>query len=205
MIDERAKLYRGTSARERQAARREQLIRAAITVYGATGYRNATVKTVCETAGLTERYFYESFANSEALLIASFEAVNATYGQAIDAATREELAPEARVRAMLRAYYAALQADPASARVFIVEIGGISPAVDAVARQALRRFADRLTAAWGAETSAIGEIVRVGVVGAIIHIALAWIANGFRWPLQDVVDKAFRICAVMTDARPRKD
>lgn len=200
MTDQRPKLYRGTSARQRQAARRERLIRAAIAVYGATGYRNATVKAVCEAAGLTERYFYESFANSEALLIASFDAVNAAFGQAIDAATREQRDPEAHVRAMLRAYYAALQAEPASARVFIVEIGGISPAVDAVAKQALRRFADRLAAAWGAETPAISEIVRAGVVGAIIHIALAWIANGYRWPLQDVVDKAFRICAVMTDA-----
>ena len=197
MTEERPKLYRGTSARERQAARREQLVRAAIAVYGATGYRNATIKAVCEAAGLTERYFYESFASSEALLIASFEAVNAAFGQAIDAAIREERDPEARVRAMLRAYYAALQAAPTSARVFIVEIGGISPAVDAAARQALRRFADRLAAAWGMEAAA-SEIVSVGVIGAIIRIAFAWIASDYGWPLQDVIDAAFRICAVMT-------
>jgi AcrR family transcriptional regulator len=41
-----------------------------------SGYRNTTVKAVCEAAGLTERYFYESFANSEALLVAAFDTVS---------------------------------------------------------------------------------------------------------------------------------
>src|SRR5882757_8998724 len=68
--------YRGSSAEERRAQRREQFLRAAVRVYGEEGYRRATVRAVCEAAGLTERYFYESFANSEALLVASFEAVN---------------------------------------------------------------------------------------------------------------------------------
>ena len=46
-------------------------------VYGERGYRNATVKAVCDSAGLTERYFYESFANSEALLCRILPAVTA--------------------------------------------------------------------------------------------------------------------------------
>jgi AcrR family transcriptional regulator len=40
---------------ERRAQRRSQLIAAAIQVYGEIGYRQATVKAVCEAAGLTER------------------------------------------------------------------------------------------------------------------------------------------------------
>lgn len=65
-----ARRYRGADADERRAQRRDQLIAAAVQVYGERGYQNATVKAVCEAAGLTERYFYESFANSEALLLA---------------------------------------------------------------------------------------------------------------------------------------
>src|ERR1700751_6355680 len=68
--------YGGHSTEERRRARRERLIEAATRVYGEVGYRNATVKAVCEAAGLTERYFYESFANSEALLVAAFETVS---------------------------------------------------------------------------------------------------------------------------------
>src|ERR1700741_2572051 len=68
--------YGGHSTEERRLARRERLIEAATRVYGELGYRNTTVKAVCEAAGLTERYFYESFANSEALLVAAFETVS---------------------------------------------------------------------------------------------------------------------------------
>ncbi len=41
----------------------------------AEGYRHATAKAVCAAAGLTERYFYESFANGEELLRHCFLAV----------------------------------------------------------------------------------------------------------------------------------
>src|ERR1700754_2671567 len=76
MTTARARNYAGLSAQERRLARRERLIEGAIRAYGELGYRNTTVKAVCEAAGLTERYFYESFANSEALLVAAFETVS---------------------------------------------------------------------------------------------------------------------------------
>ena len=73
-----ARSYRGQSQEQRRAERRSRLVAGAIAVYGERGYHQATVKAVCEAAGLTERYFYESFANSEALLIDSYNTV--TYG-----------------------------------------------------------------------------------------------------------------------------
>src|SRR6201988_5559819 len=76
MTTARARNYAGLSADERRLAGRERLIEGAIRAYGELGYRNTTVKAVCEAAGLTERYFYESFANSEALLVAAFETVS---------------------------------------------------------------------------------------------------------------------------------
>src|SRR2546421_10541252 len=76
MTTARARNYAGLSAEERRLARRERLIEGAIRAYGELGYRNTTVKAVCEAAGLTERYFYESFANSEALLVAAFDTVS---------------------------------------------------------------------------------------------------------------------------------
>ena len=81
-----ARRYRGAEAEERRAQRRGQLIAAAVQVYGERGYQNATVKAVCKAAGLTERYFYESFANSEALLLASFQTVTDLLLQKIELA-----------------------------------------------------------------------------------------------------------------------
>src|SRR5215212_10332014 len=60
--------WRGRSASERTAERRERLIEAALEVFGSRGYSASTVRDVCREAGLTERYFYESFPNREALL-----------------------------------------------------------------------------------------------------------------------------------------
>src|SRR5437667_11592958 len=85
-----ARRYRGAEAEERRAQRRAQLVAAAVQVYGERGYRNATVKAVCEAAGLTERYFYESFANSEALLLASFQTVTHRLLQALARAAEVE-------------------------------------------------------------------------------------------------------------------
>ena len=68
---------------------------AAIAIYGVVGYRNAPVKAICERAKLTERYFYESFQNSEALLIA-------TYRHVTDAIL-EDMAAAARTAQTVRA------------------------------------------------------------------------------------------------------
>ena len=93
--------YRGQSQEQRRAERRARLIEGAIAVYGERGYHQATVKAVCEAAGLTERYFYESFANSEALLIDSYNTV--TYGVLGEILRAGETLPEsASVRRLTR-------------------------------------------------------------------------------------------------------
>ena len=56
--------------------RRERLLDAALRVYGTRGYHSTTVKAVCDAAGLTERYFYESFPNGEALFLALYRDVS---------------------------------------------------------------------------------------------------------------------------------
>lgn len=192
--------YRGSSAEERRAQRREQFLEAAIQVYGERGYRNATVKAVCEAAGLTERYFYESFSNSEELLVASFQAVtDFLLGELEEAGGGAPGGALERARAMLNAYYEALERSPPSARVFLVEISGVSPEVDQVLDAFLRAFGDLLarTLEPRREGSAGDELLRAGVVGGVIHIALRWIASGYSQPIDEVVDAAMRLCLVL--------
>jgi AcrR family transcriptional regulator len=186
---------------ERRAQRRSQLIAAAIQVYGERGYRQATVKAVCEAAGLTERYFYESFANSEDLLIASYNAVTYSVFREIResgaaaGATRAE-----RARAMLRAYFAALQRDPRSARVFLVEIRGVSRAVDKAFDASLRAIGEEVARIAGPEAGVADALLQAGVVGGVIHIALRWIEDGYAPEIDSVTDSAMRL--VMVEARP---
>ena len=114
--------YLGATAEERRLQRRETLMEAGCDIYAERGYRNATVKAICERAGLTERYFYESFPNNEALFLALFQKVTNRIQDEVRAAGEAVKGPpEDKARAMLRAYYHGLQIKPAPARVFVIE------------------------------------------------------------------------------------
>ena len=194
-----ARPYRGLSQDERRAQRRDQLIAAAIAVYGERGYRQATVKAVCEAAGLTERYFYESFANSEDLLIASYNAVaNAVSGALRQAATAAGPTRTERARAMLRAYFTALQREPRSARVFLVEIRGVSRAVDKAFDASLRAIGEEVTRIAALDSVEADPLLQAGIVGGVIHIALRWIEDGYQPDIERVADSALRL--VLVDA-----
>jgi len=189
--------YRGQSQEQRRAERRSRLIAAAIAVYGERGYQQATVKAVCEAAGLTERYFYESFANSEALLIDSYNAVAySVLGEILRAGESAGRDNAVRSRAMLTAYFAALQREPQSARVFLVEIRGVSRAVD-LAFDASLRTIGREVARLVAPHAADDELLQAGVIGGVIHIALRWIDSGYQPPIGTAVDTALRLGTVL--------
>jgi AcrR family transcriptional regulator len=191
--------YRGVSHDDRRAQRRAQLIEAAIAVYGERGYRQATVKAVCEAAGLTERYFYESFGNSEELLIASYNAVTYAVLDEITAAGRAVGRNRIlRARAMLHAYFAALQREPRSARVFLVEIRGVSRAVDKAFDASLRDIGARVGELVGPPDTPSDPLLEAGIVGAVIHIALRWIEDGYAPPIDTVVDSALSLGMVWT-------
>lgn len=194
--------YRGLSQDERRAERRSRLMAAAIAVYGERGYHQATVKAVCEQAGLTERYFYESFANSEALLIDSFNAVAySVLGEITRAAEDAGRGRIARSRAMLHAYFAALQREPQSARVFLVEIRGVSRAVDLAFDGALRAIGREVARIAAPPDAPHDELLQAGVVGGVIHIALRWIEDGYLPEIDAVADSALTLGAVLATAR----
>ena len=177
-----ARAYAGLSAQQRRDQRRARLIEAAIRVYGRVGWRNATVKTVCDEAGLTERYFYESFANSEVLLIASFDTVTRLVLNCLDRIRADhEGSAEARGRAVLHAYFQMLKDDPDGARLFVVEIARVGPAVDEVMARSLRAFGDLLARTLAPERKPrqTDAMLRVGAAGAVVQIARSWIEGGF--------------------------
>lgn len=62
--------YRGVPAEERRALRRAALLEAGLELLGTSGWQSATVRAVCALAGLNDRYFYESFTDRDALLLA---------------------------------------------------------------------------------------------------------------------------------------
>jgi AcrR family transcriptional regulator len=203
MATAQTRQYGGHSAEERRLARRERLIQAAIRVYGRVGYPNATVKAVCEEAELTERYFYESFDSSEALLVAAFDTVSHRLIDCLDRIRAEHTgAADERCHAVLRAYFQALKDDPIGARLFVLEIARVGPAVDEVGAALLREFGELLSRALAPNASARlkrGELLRAGVVGAVLEIAKVWIRSRYAKSVDAVATDALKICRVLAD------
>jgi AcrR family transcriptional regulator len=117
--------WRGVSAEERRAERRAALIEAGLEVIGTQGWANTTVRGVCRQAGLTERYFYESFPDHEALLLAVYEHVLVEGIQVVlAAATKAPHDIRKTARAGIAAAVRLLTKDPRKGRVLILEATG---------------------------------------------------------------------------------
>ncbi|MEZ0052092.1 AcrR family transcriptional regulator [Mycobacterium sp. MAA66] len=67
--------WSGVPLSDRQALRRNELVAAGVTILGAPEKPALTVRAVCRTAGLTERYFYESFTDREDFVRAVYDDV----------------------------------------------------------------------------------------------------------------------------------
>lgn len=67
--------YGGEGGDTRVARRRAALIDGALEALGGDGSGRITVRGVCKNAGLTARYFYESFDSVEALVAQTFDDV----------------------------------------------------------------------------------------------------------------------------------
>ncbi len=67
--------YGGVGGEQRTAERRERLLGAGLDLLGAADDPGLTVRGVCKEAGLIARYFYESFADTDALAVAVHDQV----------------------------------------------------------------------------------------------------------------------------------
>lgn len=195
-----ARLYRGVSLEQRQGDRRSRFIEAGLTVIGSQGFSAATVRTLCAEAGLTERYFYESFENREELLTAVYEhGIGHLMMAVLKAIEQSEQTPDATSRAGLQAFFDTLKADPRIGRVLFIEILGVSPKVDELYRRTTYEFTrlilqvSRPLYPGGRLPVRDEELVATGMVGAIIMIATRWILGGYDKPAEDVLDSAVEI------------
>ncbi|MBC7305053.1 MAG: TetR/AcrR family transcriptional regulator, partial [Nocardia sp.] len=123
--------YRGAAPGQRQQDRRARLIEAATDAFGIDGYRNTTVTTICAAAGVGKRYFYESFSDSEDLLLEVYRETAARMIEAIHTGLRDaDVDVDAQARIALTAYFQLILDDPRVPRIAFFEILGVSPEVD---------------------------------------------------------------------------
>ena len=72
-VKRQPRTYGGVSGEDRAAARRARLLDAGLERFGTDGWAATGVKDICREAGLTDRYFYESFDDRLALFTAVFD------------------------------------------------------------------------------------------------------------------------------------
>lgn len=174
--------YRGVGADERRAARRAALREAALDLLGGVESRPVTMTAICQRAGLTERYFYESFRDRDALLVELLDHIAAEVMDAVGAALdQEDLAAEDRVRAAVRALVDVLLADPRKGRVALVESVTV-PVLRTRREELLAGFAtltaDRTRAlygeqAWSAPDDEIESLLVVGGLAELLGARLS--------------------------------
>jgi AcrR family transcriptional regulator len=191
--------YAGLAAAERATARRERFVEAAIELFGTQGFRGATVRGVCAAAGLTDRYFYESFESLEALLVAAYRRLLETFAQRLareairSEAWRSDAAEVERQCALGYEIWFEAVRDPRFARIVLVEVLGVSPGVDAVYERAMREFADLTVAPLATALPQLRlskqrrALLGRALVGAALQVAKQWMTDGYRAPRRDVV------------------
>jgi AcrR family transcriptional regulator len=194
--------YGGRALNERVAERRGRFIAAGTQVFGTVGLRNATVRGVCNTAGLTDRYFYESFENLEALLQAVYLHLMSRYRNRLSAMGLPRLRAgedawagiESDLRIAQHAWFELVR-EPTFARVVLDEVLGVSPTVDALYESCTREFAvltlvpvlERLPALRDNCTPQQLTLIGRAVTGPPIHMAKYWANNGYLEPIDQVM------------------
>ena len=112
--------YGGITAEERRATRRAALIEAALDLFAEDGARAVSKRAVCARARLNDRYFYEHFTDSDALLEAIVRDLTAMGLEAVGAATSEAPADiRAQVHATANAALEFLTADPRRGKLLL--------------------------------------------------------------------------------------
>jgi AcrR family transcriptional regulator len=133
--------YGGVSAADRAASRRERLLDAGLELFGTQGFAATGVKDVCREAGLTDRYFYESFRDSRELFLAVFDRLtDELFGAVALAVADSGNDPERQLRDAIGTFVHALVADPRRPRVLFAEAAAAGPEAAAHMRATLRRF-----------------------------------------------------------------
>ncbi|WP_062985763.1 TetR/AcrR family transcriptional regulator [Nocardia anaemiae] len=196
--------YGGIGAEDRVAARRGKLLEAGLELFGTRGYSATGVKDLCRAAGLTDRYFYESFAGTKDLFAAVFDhVIDELFAAVATAVEATEPRGTRKLRAGIGTYLTALAEDPRKLRIVFVE--PTAAGAEYRMREALWRFA-RLVAATATEArpdvqppAEIIDIFALSVVGMLERVIVEKQGGRLDVPMDNLID----YCAAFAGASLR--
>jgi AcrR family transcriptional regulator len=187
--------YGGLSATERTTARRERLLAAGLELFGTRGYAATGVKDVCAEAGLTDRYFYESFRDSRELFLGVFDAVTDELFTSVAVAVVDVAPdPEPQLRAAIGTFIEALAADPRKPRVVFMEAAAAGPEAQRHMRTTLRRFTALVAATARPHlppgvSDELVQVLALSLVGTMERVVVEWQDGELDLPVERMVDR----------------
>jgi AcrR family transcriptional regulator len=191
---ETSRRYRGITAAQRQAERRERLMEAGLELFGTLGYASTSVRAVSAAAKVNSRYFYESFSSREDLLYAVYQRITGDILTRASEAMAGQTTLQAQARAGLRAAWAVVTEDKRKARIIAVEVVGVSERLEQL-RQGTRRAMAQLTADNAVALAGDGVRLRLDPVltarflmGGVVEVLLEWINGDLDVSADDVAE-----------------
>jgi len=161
--------WSGVPLEDRQARRRDELISAGVKLLGGAGGPALTVRAVCRDAGLTERYFYESFADRD-------EFVRAVYDD-VCARAMSTLMSADTARDAVERFVALMVDDPTRGRVLLLA-PGVEPVLTRSGAAWMPSFIELLQRKLTRITDpALQAMVATGLIGALTALFTAYL-NG---------------------------
>src|SRR4051812_25252510 len=151
-------------------SQRERIFRAMAETMARKGYASTSVSEVLRTAGVSRETFYEQFTSKEDCFMAAFEA-------AVDSVLGSMGGARGDFSRALRAYLDALAADPAYARMLLMEVYAAGPAALQRRAELQERFVDALDAAFASRTAA-DRFANEALVAMISSMVTARLAVG---------------------------
>jgi len=194
--------YRGIGAADRLTQRRRRLLDAGLDLLGGdSAETDFTVRAVCSRAGLTARYFYESFADKDEFVVAVFDSAVADVAATTQAAVAAS-PPAEQGRAGIANLVRIISSDSRIGRV-LFDVRMSNPVI-------LRKRSDlggifafllaqHIATSLRRDQTGRSKAAVHFVVGGVGQTISAWLADEVDLPQEQLVDQLAAILGALDD------
>ncbi|MDF5752560.1 TetR/AcrR family transcriptional regulator [Spongiactinospora sp. TRM90649] len=171
--------YRGLSAEQRLADRRERLMMAAYTLFANPGFPATTIERLCTMARVSNRAFYECFSGREALMQAVYDrCVDETLQAVAKAMAGAPNSLDARIEHGVAEYVAFVTRDPRRAHIMHVEVRRAGDCLITARQRAVGGFSrvmEEAAAAYPTRTPPNTHLLVLALIGALQELLIEWV------------------------------
>lgn len=171
--------YRGMSAEERLADRRERLLTAAYTLFANPGFHATTIERLCATARISNRAFYECFSGREDLMRAVYNrCVDETLASVATAIHRAPRTLDDRITAGVGEYIRFVTRDARRVRVMHLEVRRAGDVLSTARQHAVSSFRQMIEATVSDLPDKLPNdlhLLALGLIGAITELLIEWV------------------------------